>query len=237
MRLKTNGDRVLVISDLQIPFHHKDSFAFLEAVKRTFGCDKVVSIGDEVDQYGLSRYNKDPDAMNAGAELELTKEYLQELYEIFPEAKACLSNHMDRVFKRALDAGIPRGYMRSIKEFMEAPSGWNWSRYWTIGGVRYEHGDACGGQRAHRILAESNRTSTVIGHHHAFGGVDYISNGEEMIFGMNVGCLIDIDSVAFHYAKSARNKPTLGCGVVIGGVPAFIPMLLDRKKRWTGGGL
>lgn len=234
MRLKTNKDMVLVIPDLQIPFHHRDAIRFLKWAKETFNPTQVVSIGDEVDQYNLSRYAKDPDAMSAGEELKVTHKYLKELYEVFPEAKACLSNHLDRVLKRAMDAGIPRGYMRSINEFMQAPDGWKWARSWEIGGVRYEHGDACNGQRAHVILAESNRQSTVIGHHHSHGGINYLANASEMIFGMNVGCLIDIDSVAFAYSKAFRHKPTLGLGVVLGGIPAFVPMITNRRGRWVG---
>ena len=36
---------VLVISDLHIPYHHKDSFEFLKAVKKKFKPDTVVNIG------------------------------------------------------------------------------------------------------------------------------------------------------------------------------------------------
>jgi hypothetical protein len=55
-----------------------------------------------------------------------------------------------------------------------------------------------------------------------------------MIFGMNTGCLIDVDAIAFKYARGSAFKPTLGCGVVISGVPYFVPMLLNARKRWTG---
>lgn len=234
MKLRMNEYRVLVIPDLQIPFHHKDAFNFLSAVCLTFGCDRVVSIGDEVDQYNLSRYDKDPDAMGAGDEYEVAMSYLEELYQIFPEVDAVHSNHLDRVAKRALGAGIPKAYLKDLKEWMGAPDGWNWYKHVTIGGVRYEHGDASNGARAHRILAEANRCSTVIGHHHSHAGVEYISNGNEVIFAMNVGSLIDADAVAFQYNKSSKYKPVLSCGVVLNGVPSVVPMLVNGKGRWTG---
>ena len=78
-----------------------------------------------------------------------------------------------------------------------------------------------------------NRKSTVIGHHHSYGAIFYISNDDETIFGMNTGCLIDRDSIAFRYAKNAAFAPTLGVGVVIEGVPHFVPMITHgKRKRW-----
>jgi hypothetical protein len=53
-----------------------------------------------------------------------------------------------------------------------------------------------------------------------------------MIFGMNVGCLVDMKTVAFKYAKKFKFKPTLGLGVITEGVPQFIPMLLTKSGRW-----
>ena len=87
---------------------------------------------------------------------------------------------------------------------------------------------------AARTIALRNRRSTVIGHHHSHGGVHYLANDEEMLFGMNSGCLIDRNGIAFKYAKHALNAPTLGCGVVLHGVPQFVPMILNSKGRWCG---
>ena len=72
----------------------------------------------------------------------------------------------------------------------------------------------------------SNRQSTVIGHVHSWGGVQYTSGPKDTIFGMNVGCGIDETSYAMAYSKPFRYRPTLGCGVVLGdGSHAmFIPM-------------
>lgn len=232
MRLQTNNKSILVIPDLQIPFHHRDALAFLRDIRDEYNPDEVVCVGDEVDQYGLSRYTHDPDVDSAGAEYRASAKYLARLYTLFPDVKVCLSNHTDRVIKRALEAGIPKGYMKSIKEFMNAPPGWHWNRTWTINGIRFEHGDAAGGIQAHRNLAIANRCSTVIGHHHSTAGIEYIANEDSLIFGMNVGCLIDIEAYAFAYAKTAKHKPILSCGAVLGGAPALIPMLTKKSGRY-----
>jgi hypothetical protein len=234
MRLRKGRETVLVVPDLQVPFEHKDALAFIMAVAEEVQPSKVVCIGDEVDQMALSRFDPDPDGDGAGPELKLALRRLRAWYEVFPEVMVCTSNHTGRVQKKAFAAGIPEAYLRPVNDWMEAPDGWEWKDAWEIDGVRYEHGDAQGGIYAARNLAIRNRQSTVIGHHHSHGGCSYISNESEMIFGMNAGCLIDTNAIAFKYARLSAFKPTLGCGVVVQGVPYFVPMITNARKRWTG---
>ena len=233
MQLKKGRHNVLTISDLQIPFEHRDAFQFILAVKEKYECDTVVCMGDEVDQMALSRFDPDPDADGAGPELTKAKLRLAKWFEAFPDMLVCESNHTARVYKQAFLAGIPEAYLRTVPEWLGAPEGWSWATAFEIDGVRYEHGDAQGGMYAARMLAVRNRKSTVIGHHHSHGGVLYVANDDTMIFGMNTGCLIDITGIAFRYAKQAANKPTLGTGVIIKGVPTFVPMLTTKAGRWT----
>jgi hypothetical protein len=233
MRLSKGKANILVIPDMQIPFEHKDALAFCSAVAEEIDADIVVNVGDEVDQMALSRFDPDPEADGPAVELRKAKRKLAAWYERFPEMLVCESNHTARVYKTAYLAGIPEEYLRTVPEWLGAPEGWEWANAWEIDGVRFEHGDAQGGMYAARNLAIRNRKSTVIGHHHSHGAVFYIANDDETIFGMNVGCLIDFDSIAFRYAKMSVFKPTLGCGVIIKGVPYFVPMLTTKKGRWT----
>lgn len=233
MKLNKGKQRVLVIPDMQIPFEHPDAMDFIREVRDEVNPDVIVNVGDEVDQMGLSRFDPDPEAPGPGPELRMAIEKLQPWYAEFPDMLLCESNHTARVYKKAFLAGIPEAYLRTVPEWLDAPEGWKWATWWEVDGVRYEHGDAQGGMYAARNLAMRNRKSTVIGHHHSHGAVFYMANDDEMIFGMNVGCLIDMNSIAFRYAKNAAYKPTLGCGLVIDGVPFFIPMLVDDRGRWT----
>jgi len=223
-----------VISDLQIPFEHKDALAFCQAVEEEFGTEVVVCVGDEVDQMAMSRFDPDPEQDGPSVELDKSIIRLRHWYAAFPEVLVCRSNHTDRVYKRAFFAGIPEKYLRTVEEWLDAPEGWQWEQQWEVDGVVYEHGDACGGMHAARTLALRNRRSTVIGHHHSHGGVSFMANDDEMIFSMNAGCLIDRTSIAFKYAKHSALAPTLGCGVVLYGIPQFVPMLLNKRGRWTG---
>jgi hypothetical protein len=232
MRLAKGKERVLIISDLQIPYEHPDALDFAARLAAEIEPTIVVCIGDEVDQHDIGRFDTDPDADGGGVELKKAKKKLQGWYDLFPEVKVCMSNHTQRIYKRAFHAGIPEKYLRPVKEWLSAPDGWDWQDHHVIEGVKYEHGDAQGGMYAARNLCIRNRCSTVIGHHHSHGCVCYVSNDDEMIFGMNVGCLIDFKSLAFKYAKNTAFKPTLGAGLVLEGVPLFVPLMTNKRGRW-----
>ncbi len=232
MQLKHSKSRVLVISDMQIPFQHPDALEFLSLVADTYQTQEVVNIGDSLDLCALSRFVRDPNGKSAKDEYEMSLPILKELYERFPIGTEVYSNHNGRLYDRVMEAGIPRSFVKNMQEIMKAPSTWDFKWYHEIDGVKYVHGDGFGGNTAAREAAVINRQSTVIGHHHSHGAVYYIANEKEMIFGMNVGCLIDINAYAFNYARKNKFKPTLGCGVVLEGVPMFVPMLLDKKGRW-----
>jgi len=230
-------ETVLVISDLQAPFQHRDSFKFLDAVTETYHAKTFVCIGDEIDFHALSDYDPDPDGLSAGDELKKAVKELQPLYDLFPIVSSCISNHTLRPFRRAYKMGIPRALMRDYGDFLDAPPDWKWEDHWIIDGVRYEHGHNLGGgygTTVTRTAPLKNQRSTVFGHFHANAGIQYTLTPEGLVFGFNVGCLVDNDSYAFAYARGSKSKPVLGCGVVDEGIPIFVPMILNKKGRWSG---
>lgn len=234
MILTEGKETVFVIPDLQCPFEHPDAVEFMRAVARKNKPTRIVCIGDSMDQHALSRWATDPDGLGPRDEYEQAIEHLRPVYKLFPEAIEVASNHNERIAKRAYEAAIPSVFLRDYSQIMQYPPGWHLEQYVEIEGVLYEHGNTQGGMYAARNIAYHNGQSTVIGHHHSHAGVQYIASRKKMWWGMNVGCLIDVDAYAFRYSKEQKFKPTLGCGVVIRGVPYFVPMLIDRKGRWNG---
>jgi hypothetical protein len=232
----SKGETVLVISDLQIPFQHQDAFDFLKEAKKKYKPTQVVCIGDEVDMHALSDYEHDPDGFSAGHEMAKAVDELQPYYKLFPDVKSVTSNHTSRPLRRAFKYGIPKAFLKSYKEFMEAPQGWEWRDYWVMDGVRYEHGDALTGGAASVLNSAciQNQRSTVFGHFHAGAGIKYVASTESLMFSMNVGCLIDRHSYAFQYGAAMKTKGVLGLGIVERAIPTFVPMLLERGGRWIG---
>lgn len=223
---------VLAIPDLHCPFEHTDSLSFLKAVKAKYRPTEVVCLGDEIDAHALGDYDRDPDGMSAGYELSAAIEHLQPFYELFPIVKVCTSNHTARPYRQAFKHGIPKAFLKGYAEFLQSPKGWQWADDWEIDQVVYEHGEGFSGQQAAIKSAQGNMQSTVIGHIHAFAGVQYSANSKHLIFGFNAGCLIDRHKYAFAYGKKLKAKPILGCGIVINGIALFIPMKLNSSGRW-----
>lgn len=231
--IKPGKNTVLVISDTQAPFMHPDTISFLKWVRNKYQPDKVVHIGDELDFHALSRYFKDPDGYSAGHEMQAAVKALQPLYKLFPNVLVCASNHVDRPYLRAFEAGIPRSFMKDIGEVIKSPKGWKWADTWTIDGIDYVHGHCLpGGKHSIQRAALEYPKSVVFGHVHAHAGIYYNANSKDLNFAMNVGCLIDNNAYAFVYGKKYICKPIISCGIVHKGVPMIVPMLLDAKGRW-----
>ena len=119
-------NKVFVIGDLHIPYHHRSSFDFLRAVKEKYKPDLVINIGDELDQHAISMHDSNPDLPSAGDELKTSKTYIKELEKIFPKMILIHSNHSSLVYRRALKYGLPREYLRSYNEFLGVGKDWQW---------------------------------------------------------------------------------------------------------------
>jgi hypothetical protein len=137
--------RVLIISDTQAPFHHPKAVQFFKQVYKIYDCDKVVHIGDEVDNKFLKFASiNDPHTAQQQHDMALT--FMRHLYKAFPKVKVCNSNHGDRLLNATDRAGIPEFFLKSIHDYMQAPKGWEWGDKWIIDGVHYEHGTRFGGK-------------------------------------------------------------------------------------------
>lgn len=226
--------KVLIISDPHFPFAHPDTLIFLRAVQRKHNTNKTVCIGDLLDNHALSRFDHDPDGDAPGPELRRTIEQLRPFYRAFPRVQVCYGNHDLRAYKKAFTEGIPKAFLRSLKETLQAPRDWEWSDSFEIDGVCYMHGDMASLANIMQTLPLKNAQSTVFGHLHKRAGILYQANSKSLFFGMNVGCLIDTKAYAFAYGKSMVEKPIISCGVVLDGLPAVVPMVLNSKGRWTG---
>ena len=76
--------------------------------------------------------------------------------------------------------------------------------------------------------------SCVQGHYHSSYSIKYYGNSLGLYFGLQVGCLIDKDSLAFRYNKTQRARPIIGLGMIINGLAKLVPMVLNKQGRWNG---
>jgi len=226
---------ILVISDQHFPYQHQDAVAFLAAIKAKYSPTRVVNIGDEIDQHNMSFHDSDPDLPNAGDELKLAIKEIRPLYKLFPVMDLIDSNHGSMLYRKGKHHGIARKYLRDYGEVLDAPTGWQWHHDLLLdlptGNQCYFH---------HGLSKDVMKVVTlrgvcvVQGHFHTEFRIGYVGNPQALLWGMNVGCLIDRHSMAFAYDSTNLGRPVIGVGLIIDGLPKLLPMVLGKNHRWTG---
>lgn len=215
---------ILAISDLHFPFHHKDTFKFLRDLKRIYKPNVVIQLGDFVDQHAMGRWTPEADAVSSVDEWEVATNNMSELVKIFPNIQFLLGNHDLRFIKRAKDVRIPSMFVRNLREVYDVPATVGFHDSMLVNNILFTHGEPFCGKTATDKLLVSHRCSVVHGHVHGHAGVVYSANAHGTIWGMNAGAMIDEKAYAFSYGKAYPNKAVVGSGIIINGVPQFIPM-------------
>lgn len=232
-------DCVLVLPDIQFPFHQPQALQYLSMVAQRYKPDMVVGIGDEIDNYAVSAYEKDPDIYEASGEYEKTLNLLEQLYKLFPNVTALHSNHgRGRLETARKRAGFLRSQVPDYHTFIKAPHGWAFYDEVRLGDVLLMHGD---GERAltkpyleRHIPADYGRHFSVIhGHRHEMIGrqAHAVVGGKEY-WAAYTGCLINSYHPAFGYTKGRKAK--LGCGLIVHGEYKQLRMQIDDRGMWNG---
>lgn len=230
-----DNSRILFISDMHIPYHHVDTIAFLKHLKAKYNPTRVICLGDELDKHALSYHDSDPDLPSAGDELKKSLPVIKELFEIFPTMDIIESNHGSLVWRKAKTFGIPKHYIKSYNDVLGVDGGWKWSFDLTI---NLPNGQKCyvhHGKTSNVIqLSQQMGMCAVQGHFHESFKIDYWGNPTGLYWGMQCGCLIDDDALAFNYNNVNIKRPIIGTGLVIDSMPVLEPMVLSESGRWIG---
>lgn len=232
---KYNNKSILIVSDVHAPYNHPDMVAFLSAIKNKYKPTRVIFSGDEADFHNISFHDADPDLDSAGKELEKAIEALTPLYKLFPTAEILESNHGSLVMRKALAHGLSAKFFKSPGEILKAPKGWTWHFDIT---TTLPNGTPCYFHHSKGANVKKNSQalgmSFVQGHHHESFEIQYWGNPNALLFGMTVGCLVDPHALAMAYSKNNLKRPVIGCGIIVDSIPVLIPMVLNKKGRWTG---
>lgn len=212
---KTKENRVLVIGDLHEPFCLDGYLEFCIDTYNKYQCNKVVFIGDVIDNHYSSYHETDADGMGGGQELELAISKLAEWYKAFPNAHVTIGNHDRLIMRKAQTSAVPKKWIKDYKDVLEVPK-WEFVNRVVIDNVQYIHGEA----GTAKVKCKADMMSTVQGHLHTQAYTEWFVGANFKVFGMQVGCGIDHESYAMAYAKAGK-KPVIGCGVVIDGKQAI----------------
>lgn len=233
-------ESVLVIPDLQAPFHAKEALPFLSMVAQRYQVDEVVCIGDEVDFNWASNHDKCTDIDQPVRELEMAIEFMDSLFKMFPKAYSLTSNHVHgRLSTMRKNGRIPRQLMHNFRDIIGAPKGWEWYEEVHLGNVLFRHGDKWPRLTTNHVAKNIPRDygkhmSVIHGHlHECHGRVgDAVLVGDDEYWAAYTGCLINPRSEAFDYTKAPKVR--LGCLVIEKGEVHRVPFRRDEYGRWTG---
>lgn len=228
-----DNSRILLISDLHIPYHHPDALDFLQHLKDKYNPTRVICLGDEMDKHALSFHDSDPDLPSAGDELRMSLPVIAKLKEMFPVMDILESNHGSLLYRKAHAFGIPKHYLKSYNDVLGVDSDWKW--YYDIT-VDLPNGNKC--YLHHGKSSNVTKTSQTMsmcaaqGHFHETFKVEYWGNPVALYWAMQAGCLIDDKSYAFNYNNVNLKRPIIGTGLIINSMPILEPMVLDNNGRW-----
>jgi UDP-2,3-diacylglucosamine pyrophosphatase LpxH len=201
---------------------------FLKHCKRKWKCNRVVHIGDLVDNCALSFHLKRPSQKDPINEYHQAMEQVNEITKAFPNVDLMLGNHDVLPYRWAKEVGIPESMMRDFKSIFNLPKNWTVHERYAqlrIDNVIYQHGDR--GRASAILCARQEFASVVQGHFHSKAEVNFYANATDRIFGMQVGCGMDWKHAQMEYAVKFSAKPIIGCGIVLEGTtPIFEPMIL-----------
>lgn len=221
-----NNDRVLLYGDLHAPYQHKDALKFLASVKDEFKPDRVIDMGDTLDQYSVSRYPKHPGSDDVVRELKKAKKVVSKVASLFPRLDILASNHCDRLYKKATVAGIPREYLLPYNELIGAPKGWKWHQEMSITFDSTREKLFLVHTLAGPTLSLSKNfgCNVAVGHKHNNFGIQWHTTPSSSHYAIDVGCLVSDEGYPFSYNKGNVFRPTRGCVMILEGEPLLIKM-------------
>ena len=242
MRMKIKR-RILVISDLQVPYHHEKAVKNLIKLVRREKFDQTLCVGDELDMQSCSRYAKGTPLEFEG-QLDNDRETCKDILWELGVTDICRSNHTDRLFHTLLRApgliGLPELEYPKFMGFQELGITFHKRPYEFLPNWVLVHGDEgslnrnAGGTAAG--LAAKFGASVLCGHTHRLGlqGVSQGFKGRfKTLWGFEVGNLMDSKQASYLKAGSANWQGGFGIIEVHGKNVTCIPVPVNQDGSFT----
>lgn len=238
---------ILIVSDLQVPFHNRAALENLITFVKDFKPDVLVNVGDDLDAPEVGQWHKGAAGEYAGT-LQASLDEVASIHTRFREAigdrpyHLSRSNHGDRLRKyigkyapalsglRSLDLAELAGYTSAGIEYHGQP--------WTIApGWVCAHGDegstsGIAGRTA-SVLSAKWGASVVCGHTHRAGlipsSTGFGGSVHNTLWGFEVGHLMDVSSASYLKGGHANWQQAFGILRVNGDRvhPELVPVQQD----------
>ena len=197
-------DNILVMNDIHVPFHSKESIELALEWGESKGINTILLNGDIIDFYQLSRFTKDPTKRSAVGEIQMLRQFLEGLVHAMPKVKIYYKygNHEER-YENFMKVKAPELF--NMEEFrldvifhlrelgIESISG---KRIIMAGKLPILHGHEFNGIGSSvnpaRGLYLRTKQSAVIGHLHTSSEHNEPNLDGELSTTWSVGCLCDL---------------------------------------------
>ena len=201
------GDRrVLILSDIHIPFHDVDSIeAAVDWARRERGVTDILINGDLCDFYQLSSFTRDPRERSVAEELTMAAELVGELARAFKGAEVHLKlgNHEQRFTRyiqtkapdlTGLDALTLEAVFRNAVPDVHIVEDWRVIKLGKLVVVHgHEVGRGSGGQHPAKWLQAKAQRSSLCGHFHRTDEWTTKDALGQVRTSWSVGCLCNLE--------------------------------------------
>ena len=80
-----------------------------------YNCNRVVFIGDVIDNHYSSYHESDADGLGGGQELELAISKIANWYQAFPKAHVTIGNHDRLIMRKAQTSAVPKKWIKGLQ--------------------------------------------------------------------------------------------------------------------------
>lgn len=234
---------IVVVSDLQIPYHDRRAVSNLTKFIKAYKPDHVVSVGDEMDMQTISRWSKGTPLefeRSIGKDRDETVRILESL-----QVKHMIrSNHTDRLFNTVMMRapgllGLPELNIENFLKLDQIGTTYHKDPYQLAPGWLLMHGDEgsmnqTGGMTA-LGLAKRAGMSVVCGHTHRMGLVHhsqaYAGSKGNTVWGMEVGNLMNYKQAK--YIKGGLVNWQQGFGILHVDGNTVVPQIVPIRRDGT----
>lgn len=200
-----NCARVLVLSDVHIPYHTTSALQIAIAEGKRRAVDCIFLNGDTLDFHTLSRFERNPEARDFKGERKMAVQFLEYLRQEFPKARIIFKkgNHEERLdsyviqkapelYDQAILGLYPLLHMERLGVELVGDK-----RVVTLGGLSILHG-----HELHKGFAPpvnpargaylKGKVSLLIGHHHKTSEHTETALDGSIVTTWSTGCLSDL---------------------------------------------
>lgn len=200
--------RVIFLSDVHVPHHSKAYWTLVKKVLKDIGIDLIVLLGDFMDCWDLSRYEKDPAIKSKFIyELEVANCLLDELQAFKIPIWYFEGNHEDRLRRWIIERPQMFGVIDMPKLLRLRERNIRWIKFDPKQATKIlnsklyaRHCPATKGEHVAAANAKKSGVSLITGHVHRFQN-SYYTFLDRTVKGYSIGFGGNMDSGVFNYIE------------------------------------